>query len=286
LDHTAGAIFTIGPNQTGLRQVTHEPQDGVSTEPDWSPDGQWIAYMEEPHGDQQAARLYKIHPDGTNRTPLAQTCTGDCLADGFPAWSPSGRSIAFERTFQPTTDRQTAIFVMPDNGSSARQITQPGTSTGQLRDLAPTWSPDGSTIAFQRYDGTKVHNAIFTVRQDGTGLRQVTSWNLDAAQPDYSADGRWILFRSNETVDTEGNVWLVHPDGTGGHPITHAKAGTEKWLSGSFSPDGLHITNGAVPLEYGRQQNADVYVMNLDGSGLQNVTRTPDLWESAPAWGP
>jgi TolB protein len=282
-DHTRGAIFTINPDGTGVRQVTHEPADGVSTQPDWSPDGKWIVYMEEPRGEEDAARLYKIHPDGTGRTSLAQTCTPLCMADGFPAWSPSGQDIAFQRR---DVELKRAIFVIQADGVHARQVTQRGASTNRLEDFAPTWSPDGATIAFERHDNVIDHRAIFTVRADGTGLRQLTPWNLDAAQPGYSPNGKWILFRSNEMSDTQGNVWLVHPDGTGRHPVTHAAAGKAKWLSGSFSPDGRYITASSWPVVNGRQQDADVYVMNIDGSGPRNLTNTSKLSEIAPDWGP
>ena len=109
---------------------------------------------------------------------------------------------------------------------------------------------------------------------DGTGEFQVTPWELDAAQPDFSPDGEWILFRSHETSNTEGNVWLVRPDGTDAHAVTDSAAGEAKWLSGSFSPDGLYITNGTAPILDGQQQNADVYVMRLDGSDSATSRKT------------
>ena len=70
------------------------------------------------------------------------------------------------------------------------------------------------------------------------------------------------------------------------HRVTHAAAGTAKWLSSSFSPDGKRIQAGRVAIVDGEQQNADVFTLNLDGSGRLNVTNTPNRWESASDWGP
>jgi len=84
----------------------------------------------------------------------------------------------------------------------------------------------------------------------------------------------------------EGNVWLVRPDGTDAHAVTDSIAGEAKWLSGLFSPDGLYITNGRIPIVNQQQQNADIYVLRLDGSDLRNVTDDPDFWDSAPEWVP
>jgi TolB protein len=291
-DKTTGAIFTINPDGTGLQQLTSgRRKDGVGTEPSWSPDGEWIVYMVAPEGDLGRARLAKIRPDGTDATDLSGTCTGRCRSDGFPAFAPSVQLIAFERKMEMASGEgeSTAIFVMDAAGTNPWQITQRGSNSEhptQYEDLAPTFAPSGARIAFERTDLETYHHAIFTVGLDGTDELQVTPWSLDASQPDFSPDGAWILFRSNETSATEGNVWLVHPDGTSAHAITDSVAEQAKWVSGSFSPDGLYITNGRAPIVNGEQQNADVYVMGLDGSELRNLTDDADFWDSSPEWGP
>ena len=63
--------------------------------------------------------------------------------------------------------------------------------------------------------------------------------------------------------------------------MTHARAGLGKWLSASFSPDGRRVTAGYTRVVNGQQQDADVFVFGIDGGGMRNVTRSPDLWESA-----
>jgi hypothetical protein len=123
-------------------------------------------------------------------------------------------------------------------------------------------------------------------RLDGTGLRQITPWWLDASQPDYSPNGRWILIRTRDNSDVSGNIQLVRPDGSHRHPVTHARSGHGKWLSASFAPNGRRITAGFTSVVNGEQMNADVFVFRLDGSRMRNITNTPARWESAPDWGP
>jgi TolB protein len=290
-DKSTGDIFTINPDGTGLQQVTSSPENTVSTEPSWSPDGQWIVYMVAPGGNLDDARLAKVRPDGTDATDLAGACLGACTSDGFPAFAPSGQLIASERILSPAQDEtnRRAIFVMNADGTNARQITQSGASQEhptQYEDFAPTFAPTGALLAFERRDPDSGLHAIFTVELDGTGEFQVTPWELDASQPDFSPDGEWILFRSNETSDEEGNVWLVRPDGTGALAVTDSASGEAKWLSGSFSPDGLYITNGRTSIVDQQQQDAGVYTMRLDGSDLRDLTDDPNFWDSAPDWGP
>jgi Tol biopolymer transport system component len=154
----------------------------------------------------------------------------------------------------------------------------------RFEDRAPSWSPTAERLAIERQNNKTGLHAIWTVRLNGSGLRRITPWRLDAAQPDWSPNGRWILLRSQEESDDSGNVWSVHPDGTDLHPVTHTAPGSGKWGSASFSPTGHRIVASHSP-GVGEAGNADVYVMRLNGSHQRNLTNSPAA-ESAPDWGP
>jgi TolB protein len=290
-DHTRGALFTVRPDGSGLRQLTHPRGKRVTTEPDWSPNGRWVVYTVNWHNLEERGRMVKIRQNGTHRTSLASSCTGRCLFDGFPAWSPSGQRIAFMRALGPFDnhgDPLLAIFVMRANGTHARRVTQKGVpSSDRTRwgDRAPAWAPGGQTLAFERFDKKMRRQAVFTVRLDGTRLRRITPWSMEASQPDFSPNGRWVLVRTKQFSDTSGNLWLIQRNGLQRHRVTDDPAGTAKWLSASFSPNGRRIQAGRAPIVAGEQQNADVYRMRLDGSGMVNLTNTPNKWESASDWG-
>lgn len=279
--HTRGAIFTIRPDGSGLRQITHRGKTLLDNEPDWAPNGRWIAFDRLAPG--QPHRLFKVRADGTDVTQLSHNpCVpGNCVEDLGPAWSPDGRWIAFTR-FNDAIGL-VAVFVMSADGTHVRQITERGASP--FEDQGAMWSPDGTRLAFSRTTPTG-GLAIFTIRLDGTHLRRITPWSLRAGQqPDWSPDGRWILFENHQgDQDVQDNVYLVHPDGTGLHPITHTFThGASTWGSSSFSPDGTMITVAHKP-GVGTPGNPDVWVMNLDGSDLRNVTRSA-IYDSAPDWG-
>jgi Tol biopolymer transport system component len=277
---TQGAIFTIRPDGTGERRVTHSPRSKLTTEPDWSPGGHWIVYDVWSLGDSNASRILKIHPNGTGRTDIDGSCTAPCLTDAFPQWSPSGSRIVFQRGLGPAGGKIKvyAIFTMRADGTDVRQITQLGadpTVKQPIEDLTPTWSPDGKRLAFNRTKLSTGHTAVFTIGLDGSGLRRITPWKRDAGQPDWSPDGRWLAFYMNAQQD----VALVHPNGTGLHIIASAPF---SWSSLSFSPNGNKITVGHRLTE---TANGDIYTMNMDGAHLQDITNTM-RHESAPDWGP
>ena len=288
--HTRGEIFTINSDGSGLFQVTHTPK-AASTEPDLSPGGRWIDYMVIRHGDLETGRLFKIRPDGSDRTSLSKSCTGVCVGDGFPDWSQTGL-IAFQRNLSANPAKPvgfSAIFVMTPEGTGVRQLTlrseNPASGHNRFYDESPGWAPSGRQLAFDRGRNSDNLHAIFTVQSNGGGLRRITPWQLDASQPQYSPNGQWIAFRSCEGCDTTGNIWLVHPDGSGLHQLTHTAPGTGKWASCAFSPNGRWVVSAEGQVVGGQLQNADVFIIPAVGGAPINVTNDPAFWDSAPDWG-
>lgn len=290
--HTHGAIFTIEPDGTGLFQVTHPGPGILTTEPEWSPDGRWIVYFQNAKGQDQydgPDRIYKIRATGTDRTYLSRSCRGSCISDYGPSFSPDGTHIVFNRDTCElgTNECLTALYVMASDGTHVRRVTQrhaTPTRHGDAEDHWAQYAPAGNRLVFERYSAQRDAHAIFTIRLNGTGLRRISPWRLDAAQPDWSPTGRWILFRSFEGEQQQNNLFLVRPDGSDRHQITHTVGGTYTWFSAAFSPDGQFITTARSPGR-GKAGNPDVFVMSVDGTGLRSITDTTG-WESGADWGP
>ena len=288
-DRTNGAIFSIAPDGSGERQLTR-PRAPLSDDfPDFAPDGSFIAFHRGREGG--TSRILTVRPDGTGLRRVDRGCRGSqlpprCAEAAYPAIAPNGRRIAFVRYSGRIRDEQVddeAIFSMRTDGSHVRRVTRPRSRVEV--DADPQWSPDGRKIVFLRVNLTakpRGKRAVFTVNADGSGLRRVTPWAIEAGDgPDWSPDGTRILFRSPQTEDfLNSNLYTIRPDGTSVEQITDV-APTTRVYSASFSPDGTSITLGMAGVE----DAADVFTMRLDGTAVTPLTRTP-LPDSAPDWGP
>src|SRR3954452_21429852 len=119
-------------------------------------------------------------------------------------------------------------------------------------------------IAFER------DNEIFLMNPDGSGAAPITTGGAAKRDPVVSADGRFVAYSYNR------DIWVVGSDGTNPHAITSGQANDQ---SAAFSPNGRRIA-------FLRADVGDIFAMNLDGSGLVNLTNDPEGQETDVAWSP
>ena len=106
---------------------------------------------------------------------------------------------------------------------------------------------------------------------DGSGAAPLTSGGVAKRDPVVSADGRFIAYASGL------NLYVINADGSSERAVTTAGANDQ---FPAFSPDGRRI---AFTRAGG---GSDIWVVNVDGSGLVNLTNDPDGAESDAAWSP
>ncbi|MGH2349560.1 MAG: S9 family peptidase, partial [bacterium] len=212
--------------------------DHRDSNPRWSPDGRWIAFLSDRGvtsnpGVKKPKQLYVIPSDGGE----ARMLVPGAYAAADPAWSPDDRTIAFvgkpdsgPGTQDATSDvkvitrvrykndgegfwdgRYKHIFTVPASGGIPQQLT-----AGEFDHLDPTWSPDGRAIAFAANrtpegDFTNITD-IWVMDASGGNLRQLTSSKGPAATPAWSPDGQWIAYLGHDNAAmgaTNTGLWLV-----------------------------------------------------------------------------
>ena len=126
----------------------------------------------------QQGYLVLVNPDGTGLVRLAQTRTADQLIGA--SFSPDGARIAYSRV----SNRGDAdIYTISPDGSGQREVT-----FSQGTDVDPTWSGDGTRIAFETDRNGNVD--IYSVNADGSRPVRLTSPDLDELDPAWSPPGQ------------------------------------------------------------------------------------------------
>jgi Tol biopolymer transport system component len=145
----------------------------------WSPDGKRLALtVEQPRGGWS---IHIANADGSQDVRLTHIES----YNGSPAWSRDGKLIAFDQL--GADHRRQQIFVMEPDGSHKRQLTR----DQNWSCMHPTWSPDGSRIAFSCRSASSPCDGVSSV---GTILPPCTrrifslAWNDPNAKPVQISD--------------------------------------------------------------------------------------------------
>ena len=219
-------------------------------------------------------RLYLVNADGSDLKWLSM----DFSQAIEPQASPDGRRIAFtsfrDGQISLVGSPLGEIYVMDMDGGNLVNL-----SNHPDDDREPSWSPDGTRIAFSgKREGD---SEIFLMDLDGSNVVNITENPGSDRQPSWSPDGTQVAFtsvRENASGALQaGEIYVVGTDrGSIGVNLTQnpAEEGQPSW-----SPDGSRIA-----FVSGRDGDDEIYVINADGSDPINLSRSPGSIDWRPMW--
>lgn len=218
-----GERIAFGSDRSGNNEIHVMDRDGGNCvnltkhpasdkAPHWSPDGASILF----HSTRDHARgeIYVMDADGSNVRRL----TTNEEYEECAAWSPDGLRIAYCRLMPSapahSKDNNGEIYVMNRDGTGKTRLTnRPGF------DSAPSWSPDGTRIAFHGTGGEQVD--IYVVALDGSGVVNLTRDATENWQPSWSSDGSSIAYCGG-VPPQEYDIWIMRTDGREKRRLTTA----------------------------------------------------------------
>jgi Tol biopolymer transport system component len=229
-------ICLVNTDGTGYQRVTSNAW--LDTYPSWSPDGTKIIFLSWPDYPSNTLDVFLMDSDGSNVVELYDSG----FHDGDCSWT--GSQIVFTRESQ--------IWIMDDDGSDARQVTdyplagQQGNAVLPFGDYDPRLDPSGTIICFDRMvdDQSPSGNYDFyTIGIDGTGETAITNTGWQQFMAEWSHAGDRLLF----TVAAMGgggiyDMYTMRPDGSDRSDITPGDWPPEFLCShGVFSHDDSRI---------------------------------------------
>jgi TolB protein len=263
----AGDIFTMNPDGSDIKQLTHLGPDNSADFPAWSADGKQIVFNESPPPD-GIPQVWIMDADGSDQHVVFAE---QDYAERRPSFSPDGSKIVFGRCNLLVGDGDTcAIYTVGSNGTGLKAITKFHRDTTAR---SPMYSPDGATIAFIFSNDAEAGflGATYLIDADGSSMRRITEPEPCLIRPDWSPDGTRITTFAHFCNPQNETIAVMEADGSHVQYLTHNGrdyANGPHDSNPAFSPDGEFIVFERDAPDF---SNSAIYLMKADGSMVKSL---------------
>ena len=182
--------------------------------------------------------IYVMEDDGSDIILLTDT-----LSPTFPRWSPDGKQVVFQRQIAPEETQHDHIFLMNSDSTNIQQLTSPPKNG---RDSHPSFTPDGASIMFKRYeriDDKENRHSILRMNLARGTVKKIAEHGTN--NPEVSPDGKNIVFTGIPAAGgSGGNVMMINDAGRNLRPLIPPPQNSGLIISRwgpRWSPDGKQI---------------------------------------------
>jgi dipeptidyl aminopeptidase/acylaminoacyl peptidase len=281
---------------TGKRELELDDLFRIAliSDPHIAPTGTHVAWVEtrlDKDDDSYKSAIWIVEADGANPRKL----TSGAQRDGNPRWAPDGRSIAFTsnrkparavRETEPETDEKsksdpgdkkkesaekdakppTQIWVISIDGGEASQVTNHPEGAS-----SPSWSPDGSAIAFTASDKVRKSDSFVAPVTTGTYADERVVNDIR-----YRFDGRGWL-------ESFSHVWVASVNSG---ELTQKTFGDANDGDPAWSPDGGSIAFVRTPREVtASPRSSSIFLLNVASGDAEALLPLDGSFDS-PSWSP
>lgn len=262
-DRDYSNLWISNANGTRVRQLTQGNKRDFA--PRWSNDGKKLAFLS--NQEDQKVKLYLLYLD----TRETVTLTNSATPPGAVAWSPDDSQLAFTQ-FVPETKK--SLLTIPTKPEGA-DWNAPPIYIDEMH-----YRSDGAGYS---KPGKK---QIFTVGVEGGSPRQRTFTANNYGDPIWSKEGQSLFFTANlhekhEFEPRNSEIYTLNLNSGEVKALT-TRFGPDSELA--LSPDGKKIAFIGFDDTFQGYQITNLYVMNIDGSEIKNLTADLDREVENPQW--
>jgi len=269
---TYSQIFAMNPDGSGVVQLTSANANSYG--PRWSPGQRYIAFgriAAGAPGDQGWLYVMEAKGEAHRGRTFAVAHANQC---GGSDWSPDGKELVYEGPIGN-------LYIVPVDLAKGKAGTPVLFRSGKYS--SPSWSPDGTRIAFWGCDDgnlpffIKVRD-VASGAEISFGVSDPAATRFGNQTPQWSPDGSLIAFAgpAEGTTGTACEIFIANADGSDIRRVTYLKSYT---FYPTWSPD---LTTPTIAFRSDVSGTPSVYKMVLDS----NVTTLLHSLANAPDWNP
>jgi TolB protein len=271
-------VYTMNADGTDVVQLTG-PEGNRDDEPEWSPDGTRVAYVNDTSSFSRGSQL-RVLDVASRRVLVVHTASLILFA---PHWSPDGTQLSFEDSDDEPGSVLHVYLVPADGRGPPRRLAHVG------QELDAVWSRDGARLAFR---GTPASGSerVYVTDLEGTSSTPVSPTGLSLALRDdgidWSPDGSRIVFAAAHPLgaDFGSDLYVVDADGTSEPVNITASARFSSNVQPRWSPDGRLIAYACSDVDRDGLIN-DICTIPPEGGTRTNLTKRLDSYH-ALRWSP
>ena len=312
-----GDLWVVGRQGGEARRLTSTP--AVDEDPQFSPDGKWIAFTSNRAGGNA---VYVVSADGGDPRRLTWSPAGESAR----GWTPDGRRVLFSSSRVSAPTAYEKLWTIPIDGGAAQMVPA-------YMGFRGSFAPDGKRIVVDRVDRwdvefrsyrggqntpltiTDVSNAAETrlpnertmdidpvwvgetiyFLSDRDWATNVWSYDTRSSQLKQltqfrDADVKTMDARENAIVfEQDGYLWLIDPVGSAPKKLTITVRGDFPWAATRWTDVTRSIASAALGPNGKRalfEARGEIFTVPVEKGDARNLTHSSGAADRAPMWSP
>jgi hypothetical protein len=205
------------------------PAQQPAWRPVWSPDSKRIAFTGWSESPETSCNIYVVNANGSGTPTRLLTLPHDCRKLSISTWAPDGNKIAgeMEKTIHKKLDSDGVdtfevpqIYIIDVSGGEDKVQPQKLTERPESGS-APSWSPDGTEIAFTSYahpyhyvSGRPDPSSVYKMNVDGSEVTRLTHSTDYDFFPTWSPNGKKLAFIRDSSPGRRSAIYTMNSDGS------------------------------------------------------------------------